>query len=95
MNGDDQNNPLASDFHPSWLQSGGISGESQVYESPFGQDDVDWATDAWTRDTPDVGEIRSGGGGCMSDAGTPPDSGTWVLGSVDGTCQWIDTTDCS
>lgn len=26
---------------------------------------------------------------------SPPSSGTWVWGSVDGVCQWIDTTDCS
>jgi hypothetical protein len=24
----------------------------------------------------------------------PPDTGTYVWGSVDGTCQWIDTTTC-
>lgn len=25
----------------------------------------------------------------------PPGSGTYVWGSIDGTCQWISTTDCS
>lgn len=24
----------------------------------------------------------------------PPSSGTWVWGSVEGVCQWIDTTTC-
>lgn len=26
---------------------------------------------------------------------TPPDTGTWIWGAIDGECQWIDTTDCS
>lgn len=26
---------------------------------------------------------------------TPNPSGTWVWGSIDGVCQWIDTTTCS
>lgn len=31
--------------------------------------------------------------GCIPTA--PPGSGTWVWGSINGVCQWIDTTDCS
>ena len=25
----------------------------------------------------------------------PPGSGTWIWGSVDGVCQWIETTNCT
>jgi hypothetical protein len=25
---------------------------------------------------------------------TPPETGTWIWGSVEGVCQWIDTTTC-
>ncbi len=25
----------------------------------------------------------------------PPDMGTWVWGTIDGVCQWIDTTTCA
>ncbi len=94
MNGDDQG-PTLGDFNPSWMQTGGISGDSQVYEAPFDQDDSPWDTDAWTRNSQDIGEVRGAASGCLADAGEPPDMGTYVLGSVDGTCQWIGKTDCA
>ena len=70
--------------------------DTSIGEDTFGLEDDwgQWDTNAWTRDTQDVGEIR-GGGSCMGDAGSPPESGTFVLGSIDGTCQWIDTTTCA
>lgn len=41
-----------------------------------------------------TGEGGGGSNACLTDAGDPPASGTYVLGSVDGTCQWISTTTC-
>ena len=43
---------------------------------------------------------ESGGGGsanppCAPTPRDPEEEGTFVWGSVDGVCQWIDTTDCS
>ena len=32
---------------------------------------------------------------CLVAAGPPPGSGTFILGAIDGVCQWIDTTTCS
>ena len=46
-----------------------------------------WDTNAWSRDTQDVGEVR--GSGCDA-----PDTGTWIWGAIDGECQWIETTEC-
>ncbi len=92
MNGDDQQGPNMNEFSPSWMRDGlDISGEQNYPDFSSNQQ---WDTNAWSRveDTPD--EIPPSGGSCMSDAGDPPDSGTWILGSVDGTCQWIDTTTC-
>jgi hypothetical protein len=35
---------------------------------------------------------KTGAASCAPTA--PPASGTWVWGSVNGNCQWIDTTTC-
>ncbi len=93
MNGEDQG-PNLSDFNPSWMEDGlGFTGEQG--EQDF-SNQQQWDTNAWTQGADDTQDITSaGGGGCMSDAGDPPDMGTYVLGSVDGTCQWIGKTDCT
>lgn len=94
MNDDDSIDLEAS--QPSFLEDGlGISAGQGEFP-PFEQDDQEWDTDAWSRDiNPDQDEIAATPESCMGDAGDPPDTGTYVLGSVDGTCQWIDTTTCS
>ncbi len=93
MNGDDQG-PTLGDFNPSWMQTGGISGDSQVYEAPFDQDDAEWDTNAWTRDQQDIGEVRSGGAcGAESD-----ESKTYVqvkkFVGGEWTCSWEPATTC-
>ncbi len=90
MNGDDQG-PNLNEFSPSWMRDGlDITGEQNYPDFSSNQQ---WDTNAWSRVEDTQDEIPSGGG-CMSDAGSPPDTGTWILGSVDGTCRWIDTTTC-
>ncbi len=41
----------------------------------------------------DPKELEQDFGSCLPDS--PPGSGTWIWGTVDGVCQWIDTTTCS
>ncbi len=93
MNGDDQQGPTMSDFSPSWMEDGlGISGEQG--EPSFDSNQA-WDTNAWSRVEDTQDEIPAGTDStCLGDAGDPPGSGTWILGSIDGTCQWIDTTTC-
>lgn len=81
-------------YLPSFMEDGyGISGP----QNPVIQENIqDWDLNAWSDQSQTVEDFISGPAtGCLADAGDPPGSGTWVLGSVDGTCQWIDTTDCS
>ncbi len=90
MNGEDQG-PNLSDFNPSWMEDGlGFTGEQG--EQDF-SNQQQWDTNAWSRQNQDQGDAFSQLG-CIGQAGNPPPSGTHVLGSVDGTCQWIDTTTC-
>lgn len=76
-NGDENGIDLQS-FTPSWQEDGlGISGE----QTDFRDDDAqDWDTDAWTADSPDIGEVRAGGGLTVQ---TGPFSGGYT-GTVDG-----------
>ncbi len=95
--------PNLSEFEPSWLTDGDLSGGSErdpnfdYYQSydltgnTVGASGWDVNVRSRQNDTPDVPPPV---GGCITDAGDPPGSGTYVLGSVDGTCQWIDTTTC-
>ena len=93
MNGDDQQGPNLNEFSPSWMRDGlDIVGEQNYPDFSSNQP---WDTDARTDPHDGPYDAGTGTGGCLSDAGDPPDSGTWILGSVDGTCQWIDTTTCS
>ncbi len=103
MNGD------ISDYDSSAVTSG--LSDSQPQNGPFREDDFDWdrskdgvwsggtepGNEVWTRGgtTPDDPIPGGGSNACMDAAGDPPGSGTWILGSIDGTCQWIDTTDCT
>lgn len=90
-------------FAPSWLEDGGgISGLSPM-QAPFVEDTTDYYINPATElpvesETidPQTGDDNSAlpASGCLADAGDPPDTGTWILGSIDGTCQWIDTTTC-
>ncbi len=96
-----------SDYESSAVTSG--LSDFQPQYGPFTEDDFDWdrskdgvwsggtepGDQVWTRGGTTPDDPTPSGGSCLSDAGDPPDSGTWILGSVDGTCQWIDTTDCS
>lgn len=85
--------PILSDFSPSWMDDGlGVSGEQG--EQSF-DNNTPWDTNAWSRQNQEPEDfINAPAAGCLNDAGDPPAMGTWVLGSVDGTCQWIDTTTC-
>ncbi len=105
MNGDEQG-PILNDFTPSWMRDGDLSGGSEEGYR-FNNDDSyilkgtvvsapSWDTTTTSSQNQEPDDFRPGGDtSCMGDAGDPPDSGTYVLGSVDGTCQWIDTTTCS
>ncbi len=98
--------PDINDFSPSWMEDGGgLSGGSESdpnldYEQSYliskgTISAASWETEVTSRQNQSPDDIRPGSGGCMADAGDPPDTGTWILGSIDGTCQWIDTTTCS
>ena len=93
--GDESDFSEVSDFisaEPSFLEDGyGISGEQPDFPS---EDITDWETQAWSRDNQTPEDFIGAGTSCVSIAGPPPSSGTWVLGSVGGTCQWINTTTC-
>ncbi len=97
-----------SDIEPSWSQDGGgLSGEQNdpdlsigttwdIYAGTIDQQSGDsWSTKVISRQNQAPEDPTPAGGGCLNDAGSPPESGTFVLGTVDGTCQWIDTTICS
>lgn len=99
--------PNLSEFEPSWSQDGyGLSGDQNnpdfsdgttwdIYAGTIDQQSGDsWSTKVTSRQNQAPEDPPTGGGGCLGDAGEPPDMGTFVLGSVDGTCQWIDTTTC-
>ncbi len=106
MNGDDQG-PILSNFDPSWMRDGGgVSGDQNnpdnssydtwdIYAGTIDQQSGDsWSTKV-TSDQNQAPEDFISGSSCVGTAGTPPESGTSVLGSIDGVCQWIDTTTCS
>lgn len=79
---------------PSWMEDGGgIIGDQPDY---LDEDLQEWDTQPQTigGETGDDFAPPGGGNACLTAAGAPPGSGTWVLGSIDGTCQWIDTTTC-
>jgi len=90
--------PVDEDAQPNFVDFDQVDDEMSLGEDRYQVNDdfQQWDTNAWTRDTQDVGEVRGpGASSCLSDAGAPPGSGTWVLGSIDGECQWLDTTTCS
>jgi hypothetical protein len=94
MNGDNSEGLILGDVDPSWIEQGGdLRGDQS---DPDFSDYTDWPTEAWSRMNDERDDLPPNpAAGCLSDAGDPPDMGTFVLGSIDGTCQWIDTTTCS
>ena len=79
---------------PQWLDTGGIPGTDPAYP-PYGEDQQQWDTNPYTiSDFPSEDFAPPGEAPCVIQAGEPPGSGTYVLGSIDGVCQWIDTTTC-
>lgn len=98
-NGDENNIDLEG-FAPSWLEDGGgVSGLSPR-QAPFVEDTTDYILDPST-ELPDLSDTSDNvqddsvtTNSCLANAGPPPNSGTWILGSIGGTCQWIDTTVC-
>lgn len=90
MNGD----PNLDEFEPSFLMEGNPLSGFEPAQPPFFEDATEYDTEARTILNPEEDFIPAGGG-CLADAGDPPGSGTYVLGSVNGTCQWIDTTTCA
>lgn len=75
---------------PQWMDDGlGIIGE----QPDLPEENLrEWDTNAWTDDSQQTEDFINGVGGC--NPGNPPALGTWVLGSIGGVCQWIDTTTC-
>jgi hypothetical protein len=88
----DQTLRALHEIQPNWLADGyGIRGPQQTRDR---RESVS--------PTPMEFGLPSGDRGVSADFGNgpcaptaPPESGTSVWGSVDGTCQWIDTTDCT
>lgn len=81
-------------FHetqPGWIVDGhGLRGpqEPKVRQQPARPEPMEFGV-------PTGGKAGFGSdpGPCSPTA--PEDTGTFVWGSVDGVCQWIDTTDCT
>lgn len=87
-----ENDIPLNDFNPSWMEDGfGLIGEQPDYQD---EDNQDWDTRAGVEDQRDYDDSAAINQGCLGTAGSPPATGTYVLGSVDGVCQWIDTTTC-
>lgn len=79
------------DYEPSWMtDGGGISGEQN---QPDLDDYTPWDTTAWSRDN-QQDDFTGGTGDASCTPSNPPESGTHFWGSIDGTCQWIDTNTC-
>lgn len=79
------------DTDPQWMRDGyGITGEQG---DPVDDDYTQWDTRAWSRNTQEQ-DFTGGTGDASCTPSDPPESGTSVWGSVDGVCQWIDTTTC-
>lgn len=78
-------------YQPSFLEDGyGISGPQTNYVE---EDLQDWDLNAWTDQSQANEDFISGPSGACN-PGDPPPIGTWIFASVDGVCQWIDTTTC-
>jgi hypothetical protein len=78
------------DFDPSFLEDGyGISGPQG---DPIQEDVQNWDLNAWSDQSQANEDFISGPGDC--NPGSAPETGTWIFGSIDGECQWIDTTTC-
>jgi hypothetical protein len=85
--------PTLGSIDPSWLEQGAdIIGDFGVPD--YSEGEPGWDTTAWSRMNDVREDLSPPGSDCMGTAGDPPGSGTWILGSIDGTCQWIDTTSC-
>ncbi len=95
--------PSINDFEPSWMDDGGgLSGGAETSpDFEFEQSYLlhgstvsaaSWETQTTSRQNQSP-EDTSPARGCIP--ASPPDTGTWVWGTVDGECQWIDTTACS
>lgn len=77
------------DYNPGWMDDGlGIYGDQSDERLDFNKD---WDVEARTFLDPKGDSMV--GAGCSP--GSPPDTGTWIFGAIDGVCQWIDTTICS
>lgn len=76
------------EIQPNWVDDGhGIVGPQRQVVRP--------STDGPRRmDFNFSNESRNSSNGSPCAPTTPPDTGTWVWGSIDGECQWIDTTTC-
>jgi hypothetical protein len=102
VNGDNEV-PL-SDINPSWMEDGyGIEGppsygaqdDSPDWDTRVWSDSPKEADDVWSDQNQDSMDLVGTPSTCLTDAGDPPGSGTWILGSIDGMCQWIDSTTCA
>jgi len=84
----DQTNRAIHQIQPNWVEDGfGVVGpQRQVIPRPTLQPPrMDFGID---NSRPTAGSTSN----CAPSA--PPGTGTWVWGTVDGVCQWIDTTTC-
>ncbi len=89
----EQNPRMVHQIQPNWVVDGyGIRGpQRQVIQPDIRKDPMTFGLPIPSQP---IQTDDPSGNPCMEAAGDPPGSGTWVLGSVDGTCQWIDTTTC-
>jgi len=83
----DQTNKSLHQINPNWVEDGyGVVGpQRQVIPKPQPQPPrMDFGIDNSRVNIPTS----------QCSPSTPPEEGTWIWGSVDGVCQWIDTTTC-
>jgi hypothetical protein len=83
----DQTSKALHQINPNWVEDGfGVVGpQRQVIPKPEQRPPpMDFTISPLA--------ARSGENPCLP--ASPPPSGTWIWGSVDGVCQWIDTTTC-
>ncbi len=92
------------DYQPSWMEYGGdLSGgaesdpEVDYYEQSYPRGSTvhaaEWETQTTSRQNQN--DDSPAPRGCIPTTRDPEETGTFVWGSVDGVCQWIDTTTCA
>jgi len=84
----DQTNKALHQINPNWVEDGyGVVGPQRqvIPQAPLRPPSMEFGID----------NSRPPNTQTSCAPSTPPASGTWLWGTVDGVCQWIDTTTCT